>query len=58
MLVLQMMSSSGPFDALVVVASHSSVVTPHVQMPIPPDMTATTACLLNEMLHPTPQKKM
>ena len=48
-----MMSSSGPFDALVVVASHSSVVTPHVQMPIPHDMTATTACLLNEMLHAT-----
>ena len=47
------MSSSGPFDALVVVASHSSVVTPHVQKPIPPNMTATTACLLNEMLHAT-----
>lgn len=56
MFVLQMMSSmssSGPFDALVVVASHSSVVTPHEQKPIPPNMTATTACLLNEMLHAT-----
>ncbi len=51
--MMSSMSSSGPFDALVVVASHSSVVTPHVQIPIPHNITATTACLLNEMLHAT-----